>query len=215
MNTGGFLKRNAVGIVIPMGCIGFVGLITSPTFFSARTSARRSNCQMNLKLIAMACQQYRADYDGHYPPLSDGDSRGWTILLQRGNIRRNPALSYSERRDLLQTGKIRLDFSCPESSGESSPAKSDYFFNARLATRKESAVNDPASTIAFGDGSANGPSNSHYWELPNDDDNPDSPLHRHSRSANYAFADGHVKSILSPSVFKANEQKWSVNLQLH
>lgn len=55
----------------------------------------------------------------------------------------------------------------------------------------------PDSTIAFGDGPDNGASNSHYWERPNDGENPDSPLQRHNGGANVSFADGHVK-MLSP-----------------
>ena len=58
-------------------------------------------------------------------------------------------------------------------------------------------------TIVFGDGSDNGPTNSHLSELPNDWNNEDSFVRRHYVFGNYTFADGHVKSLKS-TVF----QEW-------
>ncbi|BCM92193.1 hypothetical protein IAD21_04072 [Abditibacteriota bacterium] len=175
MNIGGFLRRNGVAIVLFGGFFVFGGLIISPSLLHARYVARRSDCQSHVKAIAMACQQYRADYDGRYPPLSDGGTRGWSLLIQKG------------------TGP--LDFSCREGSESSFSPTSDYFFNAHLAQRRSYSVKNPELTIAFGEGSDNGPTNSHYWELPNDGSNPDSVLRRHYNTSNYAFADGHVKMI--------------------
>ncbi len=173
MNIGGFLRRNGVAIVLLASFSGCSGLVIYPIFQSAATNVRRSSCQANLKLIALACQQYQADYEGKFPPLSDGDSRGWSqILLARASS---------------------LKFSCPAGYKSSFSPTSDYFFNARLAARKGSSVRNPAMTISFGDGVDNGPTNSHYWELPNDSENLDSVLVRHLNGSNYAFVDGHIQ----------------------
>lgn len=84
-------------------------------------------------------------------------------------------------------------FACPAGYGSNFSPSSDYFFNAQIARRKLSSIHDAEHTVAFGDGPDNGPTNSHLWELPNDWNNEDSFTQRHSRGANYVFADGHVK----------------------
>jgi prepilin-type processing-associated H-X9-DG protein len=175
MNIGQFLRRNAVAIVLLASFSGCTSALLVPMFQYAALTARRSICQSNLKLIALACQQYRADYDGRYPPISDGGPRGWSLLIQ--------------------TNKKPLQFSCPAGYKSSFSPSSDYFFNARIATRKGTSIQAPDLTIAFGDGIDNGPTNSHFWELPNDVENEDSVTRRHLRGANYAFADGHVKFL--------------------
>lgn len=131
----------------------------------------------NLKSIALASLMYQTDNNGLYPPLSDGGSQGWSLILQKS------------------VPTMPLNFSCPSTSPTSYSPTSDYFFNARLATRKEASVQKTERTISFGEGPDNGPTNSHYWELPNDDENPDSAMLRHLRTSNYAFADGHIKML--------------------
>ena len=123
-----------------------------------------------MKAIAVACAQYQEDHGGKFPPLSDGDSRGWTQILQGRDA--------------------SLQFSCPSGYESAFSPTSDYFFNARLATRKQALVREPSMTISFGEGVDNGPTNSHLWELPSYGDNPDSALSRHLEGANYAFVDG-------------------------
>ncbi len=173
------MRRNLVSFVLLVGFSGCTSLVMYPAFQSAITSAHRSACRSNLKAIALACQQYRADFNGNYPPLSDGGSRGWTMLLA----------PYKAE-----------TFSCPAGYKANFSPSSDYFFNAQLAMQKSSATRDPMFTVAFGDGEDNGPSNSHFWELPTNWDSDNSPLQRHWGTI-FAFADGHAR-ILSRHRFE-------------
>ncbi len=174
MNIGRFLRRRAVALAFFGSISGFVFVVLAPAFNHAKTSAWRSSCQSNLKSIALACHQYQADNDGRFPPLSSGSSRGWTTLLAR----------YGQPEG----------FSCPAGYKSSFSPSSDYFFNAQLATKRDDVVRDPAFTVAFGDGVDNGPTNSHYVELPTNLSHEDSPQ-RHHWGMNYAFADGHIKMV--------------------
>ncbi|BCM92194.1 hypothetical protein IAD21_04073 [Abditibacteriota bacterium] len=182
MNIGGFLRHHAAGIIFLAILLGGIGLVLYPAFQHETSNARRSICQSNLHDIMRACLEYQTDYGGRYPPLSDGGTKGWSVILQRS------------------APNVHLGFSCPEGYESSFAPTSDYFYNARCAGRKEDSVVDPASTIAFGDGLDNGPTNSHYWQLPNDGANPHSVLRRHYWGSNYAFADGHVKMLIPEQV---------------
>ena len=163
------LIKPLIGISIFLG-LGYIML--APSFHYARSNFQRAGCQSNLKQIALACANYLADNEDRFPALSRGEL-GWADVLK------------------IDT-KTYAIFHCPTTRQNAETRSSDYFLNARLANLKSSQIKLPAQTVSFGEGTANGATNSHLLEMPLQT-GENSPTRRHLDGANYAFADGHVK----------------------
>lgn len=148
-------------------CFG-AAILYSPGCGS-RGNARRSSCQSNLKQISLAVAQYASDYDDLLP------QRYWSASL----------LPYTKSEQL---------FWCPETNA--TQGTSDYFWNARLNGTNKNLIAQPATLVLLGDGRDDAPLDATLNSFPNAwrrDEN--SPAWRHLDTANYAFADGHVKSL--------------------
>lgn len=153
--------------------------ILFPTPHHNRNYARRMSCQSNLKQIGLALRQYAQDNDEHLPP------RAWAVPLAVYS-------KYVKFEQILQ---------CPET--DASNKTSDYFFNARFVGKPFSPIKSPTTLILFGDGQDNAPLDATLPQLPaawRSDEN--SPSWRHLGTANYLFADGHVKAIKAKGVSK-------------
>lgn len=179
------MKRNAFTliealVVIAVVCIGAAFFLVPPHRHNL-DRARRASCQSNLKQIGLAFIQYAQDADEHTPPVSN-----WTQLLQ----------PYLKSEELYQ---------CPSASGNKTGA-TDYFFNVRLAGAKRKLGSNAKSvfTILSGDGLDDQNASYHLSQFPNawrTDEN--SPPWRHLNTANYLFADGHVKPYPAKRIFGA------------
>lgn len=165
-------KLPLVETIVVCVIVGFGCCIALPELASARSHAQRATCQMNVKQIVLAYQQYLQDSQRVSPPISASD-KGWADLLQ----------TYA--RDWAV-------FQCP-SGYANNPRQTDYFYNARLA--KVRKVPFPSLTFAFGDGYDNGGANSHLLETALDwrSGYRNERTGRHLDGLNFAFVDGHVK----------------------
>jgi prepilin-type processing-associated H-X9-DG protein len=173
-----------IRIFAGLGGLIFIGLILFPVFGSRHIPTRRSVCQYNLKQIGFGFMQYIQDYNERMP-LVMGDS-GWASLLQ----------PYLKSNSLFQ---------CPSESSsteiQTDPALtgySDYFYNAQLKQLPLSSFNEVWRTVMAAEGN-NGQENTNAayaktqipaaWRS-----DTASPAYRHLDTANYLFADGHVKA---------------------
>ncbi len=67
-----------IELLVVIAIIAILAAILFPVFARARENARKTNCQSNLKQVAMGYLMYTQDYDGVLPPphypASDGSS---------------------------------------------------------------------------------------------------------------------------------------------
>ena len=106
----GFMRIELVVAVIL--CVLFLTLI-SPGINDRRGPSRRTECLNNLKCLALAVNNYAANYNGAVPYLVDGTD-GWPIVLL-------PYLDASETAQALRDPKLRATaknsslkiFQCP------------------------------------------------------------------------------------------------------
>lgn len=161
-------------LLVCAACVGW--FVLQPTPLRARDNARRTSCQLNLKQIGLALQQYTQDYDDKLPVRQWGQS-------------------------LLIYAKSKQVFQCPEVSRP--PTANDYFFNARFLGADITKISSPKNLILMGDGQDNAPFNTTLSQFPavwRTDET--SPAWRHMGTANYAFADGHVEWLKPNRVSK-------------
>lgn len=139
-------------------------------------NARRSSCQSNLKQIGLALIQYTQDYDDKYPRVSRKGSRGWSQDLQ----------------PYLKSWPL---FQCPSAPNHVLKT-TDYFYNSRFQGLKVGDLVSSKQTIMGGDGPDDAPLSGHLSGLPADaTTNENSFAQRHLGTANYLFADGHVRTL--------------------
>ncbi len=161
-------------ILVAVAIMAVTALVLFPFFGRARESYRSPEgiCLSNLKQLGLGLKQYVQDYDEKYPPISSG----WPKVTQ----------------PYLKSWRI---FQCPLDENGSAQQTTDYFLNARLLGVEERKIVEPNLTILAGDGLSDQKSAT-LSQLPaswTNDSN--SPAWRHKKSANYVFADGHVKRL--------------------
>jgi prepilin-type processing-associated H-X9-DG protein len=154
-----------------------------------RESSLREQCILNLSQIGKSIRMYTQDYDEKYPPVAiGGESYGWALALR----------PYLKSRDLFQCPSERH----PRNDNPREPGYTDYWYNRNLANNKTASVKEPVLTLMFGDGDGGYiASNARYaidrlpksWIITYGSPTYGSPARRHLNSANYAFADGHVR----------------------
>ena len=176
--------------------VGLIVLILAAILFPAfaRTDGGeggRVRCQDNLRTQVLALTQYTKDYNDHYPvAASCNGPTGWAVMLQ----------------PYLRTAEV---FKCPsglelkEQRARRDEGYTDYWINGRLFGAVTRQVSQPAKALAFGegnDGTERTDPGYSLTALPTSwIANERSPLHRHLRGSNYAFADGHVAWLSADS----------------
>lgn len=173
------MRRNGLTLVeVLIVLLIFCGLacVLWPTCIgSSRRARERAQCQSNLRQIVLGFRQYSQDSSGQFPSLAT--SRGWRKAI-------SPYL------------KDEAVFQCPSEGNDKAPQTSDYWFNARLSELKLESVEKTSQTLLLGDGYSSGDPRTSLSQMPQPwREDEDSPAWRHLGRANYAFADGHVKSI--------------------
>lgn len=72
-------------LLVVLAVMALLAGILLPVLARARESARKATCQSNLKQIGMAFQLYLNDYDAHYPCNGDPNlwmGRNWRVPIQ-------------------------------------------------------------------------------------------------------------------------------------
>ena len=182
---GGFTK---VEMLVLLVIVGVLAAIFYPAFNKGgHRPSPRVFCAVNLKQIGTAFMQYAQEYDERFPSVkSNGKKFGWAdaifIYAPDNNIYQCP----SEKKTVAVTD--------PTQSGYT-----DYWFNTNLSKLNLGKLTTPSRTILLGDGNdgtENTDARYNRNALPQSwRDTKNSPARRHLDTANYAFADGHVKSF--------------------
>ncbi|BCM91699.1 hypothetical protein IAD21_03574 [Abditibacteriota bacterium] len=183
--------------------LGFLYAILYPVFARQRASDGPGprSCQPSLKQIGLGFFQYQQDYDEKFPPIiSGGSAYGWADALQP-YIKSTWIYQCPSSPDKGQMSNGLVD---PLQNGYT-----DYPFNANLDQISSPSLPSPSLQIVSLDGNDGlEATNARYCltQIPpqwlHDES---SPLHRHfSKTGNYLFADGHVKSY-TPSQFSSNK----------
>jgi len=202
--TSGF---TLIDLLVTIALLALIVAILFPIFTRSRGSGHRKPCQSNLKQIALAFKQYIGDYDERYPLARVGGPRhpvgspvGWADALQP--YLKSPQIYQCE----AETN--------PPASAPTSPGYTDYYYNLNLNIRpggpgtpiiglNEAKLTASALTILAGDGS-NGDAmyracGNGFAVVPcakGTGGIATVPVaQQHKDYSNYAFADGHVKSV--------------------
>lgn len=82
------MSKRGFTLVELLVCIAIIAALTAllfPVLMRARESARKATCQTNLRQIGMAFRLYQNDYDFYYPCNGDPNlwmGRNWRVLIQ-------------------------------------------------------------------------------------------------------------------------------------
>ncbi len=214
------MKRRAFTLfelLVAVGLIGVISALLWPVFARARENARKSDCQRNLKKIALGVKLYMNDWDERYPLVFVTNAPG-------------PAPPYGWADALEPYINNPMVYQCPSDTNEANPSPikkgySDYWYNANLVYRRvyrlrdrpvfvganSSVLGSSSQTVVAGDGgnkNGSGGHNSTYNQCGdgkslserNQVCAPSKSLtvaypagQIHLGGANFAFADGHVK----------------------
>ena len=168
-------------------------------FNKARRSFTQNYCPSSLKQIGVGFLQYAQDNDERFPPVSVSDVKpvgmndtksykpfGWA----------DAANSYIRDTNVFQCPNEELTTAI---SDQTQSGYTDYWFNSNLSNVKLNVLASPAQTILSGDGNDGTDMTNARYSLnalpPAWLDTEGSPARRHLDTANYLFADGHVKSF--------------------
>jgi prepilin-type N-terminal cleavage/methylation domain-containing protein/prepilin-type processing-associated H-X9-DG protein len=191
-----------IELLVVIAIIAILAAILFPVFARARENARRASCQSNLKQVGLGILQYTQDYDERYP------------------LRNNNGVSWRQRvQPYIKSTQI---FVCPSntrvSAAENDAVTSDfprtrdgYAINWRIPDAgTESAVNTTSTKIMVGERISSWNNFGMGWVDWGESGNNgflNEGFAGHLGTANYLFADGHVKA-LRPSQTSAPLNMW-------
>lgn len=202
-----------IELLVVIAIIAILAAILFPVFVSAKDRAHSASCLSNCKQLSMAHQAYMADNGGYTVPAYSGSVDGssytfWGWSLQ--SYAKNKAIFFCPSRIVNSTRLLNVNnvgyginvFFMTTHVGK----YKDTWFTYNHPTLKESDVRKPSNFIVFVDSDRYdvGP----VWILPF---TYEKPTYRHSGSANFAFMDGHAKSMKPiGEANKAEETKYWV-----
>lgn len=193
MRRQGFTKWEALVVIV---IIVILAAILFPVFVRGGHSERRLTCQTNLKLIGQAFLIYTEDYDEKYP----------SAVNSRHGLSK-PVSWIGVLAPYLNDQKESRNFQCPSDEAASDKAKSSYAYSAWLDARPRKDVKYPDRTIMLFEVVAD----ANNWTQTGTGPQAVSAIARHKgrnyELANYAFADGHVKSLEPNEVSDGSPQK--------
>lgn len=196
-----------IELLVVIAIIAILAAILFPVFAKAREKARQASCASNLKQIGLAVTQYVQDYDETYPAFCFWfPGKDWSGDPNHGMHWAQVVQPYIKSKQV---------FKCPSNLKNSEVAGGDtyqsvsnnYAGNQHIITedrwnpRKISAVDAPATKILIGESSNewSGIDLTGWPDWCKGCGNPDGWVNEawsgHTGSANYAFADGHVKAL--------------------
>jgi prepilin-type N-terminal cleavage/methylation domain-containing protein/prepilin-type processing-associated H-X9-DG protein len=211
VRTTGRSGFTLIELLVVIAIIAILAAILFPVFARARENARRASCQSNLKQIGLGVLQYTQDYDEKYPIRDHGGSNARTGIW----VNLQPYI------------KSEQIYQCPsETNGVPAGATmqdraavngfTDYTYNLQLNRQSAGTTdNNPQSLSSVQDSALV----VMMWERGNADGremqsgvltgttlfarigdfSPPSAT-RHLDTANYLFADGHVKALRGEGV---------------
>ena len=196
-----------IELLVVIAIIAIIAAILFPVFAKARDKARQIACVSNMKQLGLAIMQYTQDSDETLPPRTNTDSGCWKNYIQpyikSADAFICPSNQESQETDFDGSG---IPPSFAANTDQNCGDAIDHPFldtGGTVQTVSISALTQPASTIGLVEDT--GPttdfrvtSASGYWSSP-----PGAfgffngllMFAGHSGMANFAFMDGHVKSM--------------------
>ena len=189
-----FCRRSAftlIEILVVMAIIAILSALLFAAFSRVREKGRASQCQSNLRQLALAVQQYSAD-SGTYP--------SWYNEHNTANPPPNsyPGIPWGIR--IMPYIKTRDVFQCPSDpySATSDPMYiygklsgfTDYNYNLNLSSLPDAKITRASEVILLFDGGS-GPAYNCENSPPATGSAGNGDIH--NGGANYVFTDGHAK----------------------
>jgi len=182
-----------IELLVVIAIIAILAAILFPAFAKAREAARRSSCSSNLKQMGLGIMQYAQEFDEHYPMRFE-QSHGWNQTVQ----------PYMKSADVFICPSNPFSKYIQSNAADGYPdIRRSYDSNLRIfgidqpwagGTVSMAAVNAPSSKIMVNEVlEYYGYMYPDWSGKPNDIAN--AGFAGHLGTANYLFADGHVKSL--------------------
>ena len=219
-----------IELLVVIAIIAILAAILFPVFARAREKARQASCQSNLKQISLAAIMYGSDYDEKPLPMwcyGIGDNWGeggpvsprgrlWWLWLSQ---------PYMKNRQLLECPSTPFDPGYyPRNAGQQHPTEAGchrgrtgvgYNWHDYTGNRgdqgawlwiKDSSIEHPPQLITFLDSDCVVGGPRFVADIPAYQADTSWPAGRlrHNEMANYAFYDGHVKTMKCSAVTALN-----------
>ncbi len=208
-----------IELLVVIAIIAILAAILFPVFGRARENARRSSCSSNMKQIGLGFLQYAQDYDERMMITRKSGGGGpnsyhfWPVVIQPylkstqilvcpSNSKKNVSYGYN-----YYVGWDSAPPALPNSNAVASiflPAQTPAFIEVGGVGIENNIPSAGAPTFLL-DGATGGSRKMQARRLtgPNSEDGDRGAIiyaDRHMEGCNYAFVDGHVKWLKSPSV---------------
>jgi len=179
-------------LVVLFGIV-ILAAILIPIFHRARQNTIGPKCVLQIRQLSLATLQYVQDSNGAFPAVAvpNLQTYGWADTLYP-YVRDSHIFQCPSEKSLSHQPNPRLS------------GYTDYWYNANLASLKQTKLRFAFKVLLFGDGNDGQElTDARYvkYSLSPDWYNDKSkPSFRHLDGAYYAFADGHVKWLKSSEV---------------
>lgn len=214
------LKRGftLIELLVVIAIIALLAAILFPVFARARENARRTSCASNLKQIGIGIAQYTQDFDEKLPPIywnPDAASSCYSNLvlpyIKSEQIFNCPSTKLKWVPAVASRANCNVGYGMAYSGGSATP-RLGWASNWTTAIHL-SSVNRPSEIIHLGDS----PGLNGIWRVRlgggGSQEAAYSPDDRHLETANFLFADGHVKALKAGAVLgAANVDKFDYTL---
>lgn len=203
-----------IELLVVIAIIAILAAILFPVFAKARENARRASCQSNLKQIALAWVQYSQDNDEMTVPYSDSGGSGgaafaWNQIIQPylKSVQVLKCPSNISPQSYAMNFRAGVTFNTATNAGSFGRALSDMPNPVQEPTFADAIgqAAQPTRCYAFLYDGFNDPDCCTGRRVNNEatpgasnwvnDDNALINADIHLETANYAFADGHVKAL--------------------
>jgi prepilin-type N-terminal cleavage/methylation domain-containing protein/prepilin-type processing-associated H-X9-DG protein len=185
-----------IELLVVIAIIAILAAILFPVFAKAREKARQSSCQSNLKQLGTSALMYSSDYDERWTPFGQnaGGTIGtvwWAQMLQPYLKSEGILFCPSANKEWRNCGCGAVEQPRPIGGYGANCSNSGRVANwSGPLGQPDSNIKEPAETLWMADsGCVNiGPQALYPSCCP-------AVAVRHNEMANFAFCDGHVKSL--------------------